>query len=182
MVKKILAPTDLSELSRAGVRHALTTARELDAEVIIYHVVTGNDIANLGRRNEERFVATDFSGFIAAYETRLANFVEENFDDILTSVKVSQKVEFGTPEKSIVETAKTEDVDLIIMATHGRGGLPRMFLGSVTEQVIRNAPCMVLAIPPALAQAGEDLYPVRSETKCYRRKNQAGSDRIASGS
>ena len=158
MVKKILAPTDLSELSRAGVRYALTTARELDAEVIIYNVVTGNDIAKLGRRKEERFVATDFAGFIADYEMRLASFVEENFADILTSVKVSQKVEFGTPEKRIVETAKTEGVDLIIMATHGRGGLPRMFLGSVTEHVIRNAPCMVAVMPPDLSEVEEGLH------------------------
>jgi universal stress protein A len=158
MIKKILAPTDLSELSRAGVRCALITARELDAEVIIYHVVTGNDIANLGRRKEETLVATDFSGFIAAYEMRLASFVEQNFADILTSVKVSQKVEFGTPEKSIVEMAKTEGVDLIIMATYGRGGLSRMFLGSVTEQVIRNAPCMVVVIPPNLSEVDEGLY------------------------
>jgi nucleotide-binding universal stress UspA family protein len=158
MIRKILAPTDLSELSRVGVRCALITARELDAEVMIYHVVTGNDIANLGRRKEETFVATDFSDFIAAYEMRLASFVERNFADVLTSVKVTQKVKFGTPEKTIVETAKTEGVDLIIMATHGRGGLSRIFLGSVTEQVIRNAPCMVVVIPPDLAEVDEGLH------------------------
>ena len=77
MIRKILAPTDLSELSVNGFRHALAMVRELDAEVTIYHVVTGNEIAKFRRRKEE--VAKDFAGLIATYETRLASFVEQNF-------------------------------------------------------------------------------------------------------
>jgi nucleotide-binding universal stress UspA family protein len=148
-VKKILAPTDLSENSRWGVHYALIVGRELDAAVTIYYVVTGNDIAGFRRRRtKEAVVAADFNDFMKAYEIRLRSFVEQNFAEI-PSVKVTQKVEFGTPEKSIVETAKTEEVDWIIMATRGmRRGLSRIFLGSVTEEVIRNAPCPVVAIPP----------------------------------
>ena len=149
MIKKILAPTDLSKLSLAGVRHALTMARELDAEVTIYHVVTGNEIAKLRRRKEK--TVADFADLIAAYEMRLASFVEQNFAEIIPLVKISQKVEFGITEKSIVETAKTEGIDLIIMTTHGRGGLSRIFSGSVTEQVIRHSPCLVLAVPRKFA-------------------------------
>jgi hypothetical protein len=63
-------------------------------------------------------------------------------------VKVTQIVEFGTPEIAIVKTARTQAVDLIIMATRGKSGLSRIVLGSVTEEVIRNAPCPVLAITP----------------------------------
>jgi nucleotide-binding universal stress UspA family protein len=158
MIRKILAPTDLSELSATGVRHALTTARGLDAEVTIYYVVTGNDITKFRRHKEERLVARDFAGLMTAYKLRLVRFVEQNFADLITSLNVSQKVEFGTPEQTIVETAKTEGVDLIIMATHGRSGLSRIMLGSVTEKVIRNAPCLVLAIPPDLGSVDEDLH------------------------
>jgi nucleotide-binding universal stress UspA family protein len=50
MIRKILAPTDLSELSRAGVRYALNKARDLGAEVIIYHVVTTDEMLKLGER------------------------------------------------------------------------------------------------------------------------------------
>jgi nucleotide-binding universal stress UspA family protein len=169
MIRKILAPTDLSKLSLAGVRHALTMARELDAEVIIYHVVTGNEIAKL-RRPREKTVA-DFAGVIAAYEMRLASFVEQNCADIIPLGKVSQKVEFGTTEKSIVKTAKTEGVDLIIMATYGRRGLSRMLSGSVTEQVIRNGPCLVLAIPPHLTAVGQrSALPLHSERRVSPQK------------
>jgi nucleotide-binding universal stress UspA family protein len=158
MIRKILAPTDLSELSATGVRYALTTARRLDAELTVYYVVTGNEITKFRRRKEERVVARDIAGLMTDYKLRLARFVEQNFADLMTSVNVSQKVEFGTPERTIVKTAKTEGVDLIIMATYGRSGLSRMVRGSVTEEVIRNAPCLVLAIPPNLESVGEDLH------------------------
>ena len=50
MIKKILAPTDLSELSRAGVRYALNKAKDHGAKVIIYHVVTADEMLNLSER------------------------------------------------------------------------------------------------------------------------------------
>ena len=157
-VRKILAPTDLSALSEKGVRHALSAGRELGAEVIIYNVITRNEIAAFGRRRTEEKLVAPHRGLIEIYEMRLRGFTEENFADAMTSVKVKQKVEFGTPGKSIVETAKAEGVDLVIMATRGLSGITRMFFGSVTEQVIRNTSCPVIAIPSNFAAADEDLY------------------------
>jgi nucleotide-binding universal stress UspA family protein len=161
MIKKILAPTDLSELSRVAVRYALKEARDNGAEVTIYHVVTGDEMLKLGDRLKHGFSASGsfniLKNYLHNYEVSLAQFVGQNFADLLPFVRVNEKVELGGPEKSIVELAKKEEVDLIIMATQGRGGLSRMILGSVTEQVIRNAPCPVLAIPPYLADAEEDV-------------------------
>jgi nucleotide-binding universal stress UspA family protein len=155
MVKKILAPTDFSENSRWGVHYALVVAGELDAVVTICHVVTGNDIAGFRRRRTEATPVASHSGdFMKAYEMRLRSFVEQNFSEI-TSVKVSQNVEFGTPEEAIIKTARTLAVDLIIMATRGMRGLSRIVLGSVTEAVIRNAPCPVVAIPPGFTARRE---------------------------
>jgi nucleotide-binding universal stress UspA family protein len=163
MIKKILAPTDLSELSRVGVRYALNKAKDLGAEVIVYHVVTADKMLKLGERvREDGLRRSDSSNllksFLETYRLNLVRFVRQNFSALLPFVRVDERVELGSPDKNIVERAKTEGVDLIIMATHGRGGLSRMFLGSVTDQVIRNAPCPVLAIPPYLAEMGEDLY------------------------
>jgi nucleotide-binding universal stress UspA family protein len=147
-VKKILAPTDLSPNSRSGVQYALTAARDLGAAVIVYYVVTGNEIVKpRRRRNKERLIATDFNGVISAYKMPLESFLQENFARDIRSVKVDKKVEFGTPETSIVKKAKTEGVDLIVMATRGMTGLSRLVLGSVTERVIRNAPCPVVVVP-----------------------------------
>lgn len=158
-VKTILAPTDLSAASEAGVRYALSAGREFGAEVIIYNVITRTEIAAFGRRRmKDKLVAPQFRGLIEIYEKRLRNFIERNFADAVTSVKVKQKVEFGTPETAIVETAKAERVDLVIMVTRGMSGLSRMLSGSVTEQVIRNAPCPVVAIPSSFTIADQDLY------------------------
>jgi universal stress protein A len=57
-------------------------------------------------------------------------------------------VGIGTPYKAIVDAAVAESVDLIAMSTHGRTGLAHMLIGSVTERVLRRAPCPVLAVPP----------------------------------
>jgi nucleotide-binding universal stress UspA family protein len=153
MIRKILAPTDLSTLSKMAVRFALTAAKHFDAEVIIYHVVNADEIRKLGDSLDGRtFIGSALPNLLETYlhthEVSLAQFVGQNFSDLLPAVKVEEKVELGNPSKNIVEHAKTEGVDLIINATRRKGGLSRLFLGSVTEQVIRNAPCPVLAIPP----------------------------------
>lgn len=52
----------------------------------------------------------------------------------------------GTPAMSIVEYAEGHDIDLIVMGTHGRGGMSHLLMGSVAERVVRTAPCPVLAV------------------------------------
>jgi nucleotide-binding universal stress UspA family protein len=63
-------------------------------------------------------------------------------------VEVRQKVEIGSPATNILEEAERESSDLIVMSTHGRTGLAHMLMGSVTEQVVRNACCPVFSIHP----------------------------------
>jgi nucleotide-binding universal stress UspA family protein len=149
--KKILAPADLSTLSKVGVRYALEFARSQGGEVIIYNVITAEetpfpqaieewvakqaDLPQLRKTVEER-------------KERLAEFMRENFADHLAAITVREDVEIGTPYKRIVEKATKEGADMIVMCTHGRTGLLHMLIGSVTEQVVRRAPCAVLSIPP----------------------------------
>jgi nucleotide-binding universal stress UspA family protein len=64
-------------------------------------------------------------------------------------VDVTRLVDLGEPYVKILEAAKAEQVDLIVMATHGRTGLSHLILGSVAERVIRLAPCPVLTIRPS---------------------------------
>jgi len=178
MIRKILAPTDLSELSRAGVRYALAVARDLDAELTIYHVVTADEIRKLGDSLKEYAfrasgVPNILQSYLHTYKLSLARFVRENSSDLLPSIRVDEKVELGSPDKNISELAKTDCVDLIIMATRGRDGLSRMFMGSVTEQVIRNAPCPVLVIPPRL-EAREDLNLAAPREEVSPQKDEPG--------
>jgi len=61
-------------------------------------------------------------------------------------LQVVRAVEIGTPLVGIVRYARTHDIDLIVMGTHGRGAVQQLLLGSVAEHVVRQAPCPVLTV------------------------------------
>jgi nucleotide-binding universal stress UspA family protein len=141
-IKKILAPTDYSDLSCVGLRYAFETARELGAEVIVLHVVAVGD--NWFGDHEQRGPVRNL---LAQQKEFLDKFLRERFADEMILVEVRQKVEFGTAYSNIAELAESEGIDLIVISTHGRTGLDHIMLGSVTEKVIAHARCPVLAIP-----------------------------------
>jgi universal stress protein A len=177
-IRKILAPTDLSEFSKIGVRYALTLARAVGAEVTVYRVVDYEDLIEGGEKMEEkapdegidtvlpRMVKTAFDHYGEAraarsyyapavspkapehYRLALRQFLKDNFSDLMTEVTVHEEVELGRSDERIVEEAKKRASDLIVMSTHGRSALAHVLRGSVTEHVIRNAPCPVVAIGP----------------------------------
>jgi nucleotide-binding universal stress UspA family protein len=151
-IKKILAPTDLSELSLVGVRYALNLAKAIGAEATIYHVVDYDTLVRYGQRSTapSSFQPPDHD-FLERYQNALSQFLKDYVSDLTACVKVREKVELGTPDKSIVELAKSEGYDLIVMSTHGKTGL-RMTVGSVTEKIVQIAPCPVLSIRPQEAQ------------------------------
>ncbi len=152
-IKKILAPADLSNLSTVGVRRALEIASSSEgAEVIIYNVITLEETPYPHAVVE--WVASHVEGpqirkTLEERKRLLANFVGENFADFIPKIKIREEIEIGVPYKKIVEKAVGEGVDMIVMCTHGRTGLLHMLIGSVTEQVVRRAPCAVLSVPPA---------------------------------
>jgi len=152
-IKKILAPTDLSELSEVGVRYALDLAKAVGAEVTLYHVVTYEELVKYGEVMTEKLaIGSTFQtsgSVLEKYERALARLIKERFSDLIPPVKVNQKVELGAPDVNIVEQAKKEGADLIVISTHGRSGLSHIFIGSVTEKVVRHAHCPVLSIRPA---------------------------------
>jgi nucleotide-binding universal stress UspA family protein len=141
-IKKLLAPTDFSEVSKVGLRHALEIARRESAEVIVYSVI---DIdMDWYRRNEKIGPTRDF---LVRSRQALDSFLARNFADLIDLVEVRQIVEFGAAHKCIVEKARSEAVDLIVMSTHGRTGIDHFMAGSVTEKVVGRAPCPVLIVP-----------------------------------
>ena len=159
-IKKILAPTDLSELSRVGVRYALNLARAVGAEVTVYHVVNYGELIQYGEEMKERVrirTSRPPSHVLERYQLALARFLNDHFSDLIPWVKIREKVEMGTPDKDIVEEAKTQGVDLIVISTHGRTGLSHILMGSVTEKVVRNASCPVLSIRPRPEQIANEM-------------------------
>lgn len=156
-IRKILAPTDLSELSKVGVRYALTLARSVSAEVTVYQVVTPEELIKYGDQSKDG--QTNEAGrrlpstILQHHEAALARFLNDNFSDLIPWLKVREKVDIGRPDKAVIQRAKMEGSDLIVIATHGRSGLAHIILGSVTEKVVRSAPCPVLTVRPPLEKA-----------------------------
>jgi nucleotide-binding universal stress UspA family protein len=77
----------------------------------------------------------------------LEKFLSDGFADCIDLVEVRQIVEFGRSFKDIVEMADQQNVDMIVMATHGRTGLDHVILGSVAEKVVARSSRPVLVIP-----------------------------------
>ena len=115
-------------------------ARQYGGSLILQYVV------------QEPYPVTEFGGMaLAQMEADLsanATTELEKFADAEVRPQIPAKtvVVVGSPELEIVDLAKSEKVDLIVMSTHGRTGLQHMFLGSVVENVVRHAPCPVLVV------------------------------------
>jgi len=139
-IKKILAPTDLSDLSQTGVRYALEMANSQEgAEVIVYHVIGYEEAAP----HDEMFRAESLSSWLLEDRKKfLAELLRNNYAELVTKVSARPEVEIGLPERRIVEKAVAEAVDMIVMCTHGRTGLLHLLIGSVTEKVVRWAPVL----------------------------------------
>lgn len=139
-VEKILAPTDLSEISRIGLSYAFDLARGWGAELTVYHVTDAAELAN--------YKAASLQDLIEKRKTALAQHLTEHFAELLPLVEVRTKVDVGSAADNIIAEADKSGSDLIVMSTHGRTGLAHMVMGSVTEHVVRNASCPVFSVHP----------------------------------
>ena len=77
-------------------------------------------------------------------QKEMEEFIEREVTD--ASIKIEKSIRHGRPFLEIIQAAKDESVDLIVIATHGRGGLEHVLFGSTAEKVVRKAPCPVLSI------------------------------------
>lgn len=143
-IEKILAPTDLSELSRLGLEYALELGRGWGSAVTVYHVA---DAAELGN-----YKASSLQDLVEKHQRTVSQFLNQHFGDLLPLVEVKEKVEIGSPAANILAAAERDGIDLIVMSTHGRTGLSHLLMGSVTEEIVRRAPCPVFSVHPPRRQ------------------------------
>jgi nucleotide-binding universal stress UspA family protein len=139
---QILVPTDFSEHSFRALDYAVEIAEKFSSEMKVVYV-----IEPVLQAADVAWSSVDFDKLNEAHkhsaEEQLRSLIEER---IPKSVSVEYKILFGKPFVEIVKQAKTDNSDLIVMATHGRGAITHMLLGSTTEKVVRKAPCPVLAV------------------------------------
>jgi nucleotide-binding universal stress UspA family protein len=132
-IKTILVATDFSPMSEHAFHFAGALARDYGARLIALHVAR----------------------LAAAVYAETAMFSEENdlsaAHEALYALKVpgvalEYRLVEGEPAATVVEVARETDANLIVMGTHGRGGIARVLMGSVAEDVLRNASCPVMTI------------------------------------
>ena len=145
-VKKILAPIDFSPHSMEAMRAAMELAKDVGAEVHLVHVIAPHHtfiplpLATSGEQSRE--LARE-AAMLEQAEEELARLKKDEFGD---SKKVFTFAVVGHPVQKLVDYAKEQAIDLIVMSTHGRSGAEHMLLGGTTEKIVRDAPCSVLVI------------------------------------
>ncbi len=137
----VLAPTDMSALSVAAVRHGATLAQEAGATLVLFTVITPRE-AEEGLA-QGRFLDTQFEELRAQLLWWFTTFVPA---EARQGVSVQALATVGHPEQEIVAAAESLHAWMIVIATHGRTGLRRALFGSVAEAVLRHAPCPVITV------------------------------------
>lgn len=141
-IKSILFPTDFSEGSSQALQYAVDLTKKYGAKLYLVHVIydiakaTGwyvphvsmdqmyKDIQEGARKELDKFGSEELSGM-------------KNLERIVVT---------GVPHEEIINSAKKNKIDMIIMGTHGRKGIDRILFGSTAAQIVRFAPCPVLTV------------------------------------
>jgi universal stress protein A len=145
--KKILCPIDFDDASIAALQYARDLAKQNDATLYVMHVVYV-PVAHPDFPHEPYPVNTRLEAEAAFSEKPSKRELEKIAERHLEGSQYELITRSGNPAELIIQTAEDLQVDLIIMATHGRTGLPRLFLGSVAEHVLRASDRPVLTIRP----------------------------------
>jgi nucleotide-binding universal stress UspA family protein len=145
-IDKILFPIDFAEDFETLLPWVATLVAKFDAT--LYVLFVAQDLADFSsfhvpHRNLQQFQEE----VLEAAKKKMEATAKEEFSGFK---KVEARVAQGSPADKIIDTARTEGVNLIVMGTHGRQGLERAIFGSVCDKVVQSAPCPVLTINPAL--------------------------------
>lgn len=145
--KKILCPTDFSSYSYKALSVADDLAKTYDSEVLVLHVIAPVPLAAISGTAVSGFNVTLYTKELErSNRLELDRVVSERFS---STTNVRGLMAHGTEADEIVNVAEEEDVDLIVIATHGMSGLKRLFMGSVAEKVLRHTLHPILMIPMA---------------------------------
>lgn len=148
--KRILFPVDLSESSAKIVPYVQTVAKKFDAQIHILFVARVLDYFT-GIYVPVPSITTMEKDIIEGAERRLDEFVEQYFRDYPDTIT---SVVSGDATDMIIEYITSNEINLVIMGTHGRKGLDKVIFGSVAERVVKTAPVPVMVVNPH--KTGED--------------------------
>jgi nucleotide-binding universal stress UspA family protein len=141
-LRKILVPTDFSDVSKKALRYAKALAAVHGAEILVLHVVedTAYPIETVLRQGNFPHLRDEITKVL---KRQLEDLLKTEFEG---GGKLRALSASGKPFVEICRVAAAEDVDLIVIATHGHTGIKHVILGSNAERVVRQAPCPVLTV------------------------------------
>ncbi len=147
--KAILSPVQFDDNSMAALSVAKELALTYGATVYVLYVVP--------------IILVPGEGYIVysleEQEQNAKKSLAEMAQQRLSGVKYETITKIGEVAKSVLDVAHEVHADLIVMATHGRSGIPHFFLGSVAEKVVREAQCPVLTVRPTVKEKAAGAEP-----------------------
>ena len=141
--KKILYATDFSDLSAWALDTAVYLARVCSAELHCLHVLDDSYQYWLTMESVAVPAVPSTEELVKAAEKQLETFVKDRVPEERHAVRA---VLTGRPFLEIIHYARGQNIDLIVLGTHGRSGLSHVLMGSVAEKVVRKSPCAVLTV------------------------------------
>jgi nucleotide-binding universal stress UspA family protein len=145
-LRRILHPTDFSASSRHAFDLACSLARDAGAELVVLHVAPPPP-------------ASVVDGIVVDLPPGILDEARAQLGRVRPAdprARVAHRLEQGEPATEVLRVAAEVRPDLIVMGTHGRGGLSRLLMGSVAEAVLRRAPCPVLTAREGLPEDDRD--------------------------
>ena len=152
---KLLVPVDGLNASINAVKKALELARKYSFSIKLISVVAEKNSEYRKHENAWRGIDSSIVSESEELEKQLEKKIKENAERLLSAIiskldfsgiKVETEVLLGEPYAKIIETARNDNIDIIVMSNRGFSKVKRFFVGSVTQKVIADAPCPVLVI------------------------------------
>ena len=144
---KILLPLDGTETANFAVSPAVELAKRLDAELVLLRVVPDLPF-EVGVKNLVQVIELNASKQLELVDHAM-RWLQRIVDDLaLHKVRATAAVDVGEPGERIVGYSSKDGIDMIVMSTHGRRGVPRLLYGSVAAKVLADAPCPVMLVRP----------------------------------
>lgn len=145
MFRKILYPTDFSDVSKMALDYIRQLKDSGLEEILVLHVIDERDL-----HFSYLYVMDEYGGY-PGLKQRLKDEAEKELDKIKDMLKdcgfkITSRIEFGVPLKEILKAEQKEDISIIIIGSHGKSNVEEMLLGSVSEKVVRKCKKPVLVI------------------------------------
>jgi nucleotide-binding universal stress UspA family protein len=144
-IQTILCPTDFSEPADHALAAAQSLAQQFDARLVVVHVIEPMQVVPAPQVGTTP--AFDVAHYLGAMREHGERMLSEQVVAMRAAgIDADWRLAEGSVADKVVELAVQEEADLIVIATHGRSGFKRFFLGSVADRVVHHATCPVLTI------------------------------------